>query len=121
MTTNQLLNLDFSSQDNRKKLFKALRLIPPLAKIPEDEIEPYHLEKALHIMCNKYNMFVHIQQDPVSGDGYDIWSCQIYSTRTLNELGKIYGTTLFEVFVKVNIAVYSEVRKQKKKGVNKKS
>ena len=120
MTTNQLLNLDFRELENRKKLFKALRLIPPLSKIPEDEIEPYHLEKALHIMCNKYNMFTRIQQDPVSGDGYDIWSCQIYNTNTLSELGKVYGISLFEVFIKVNIAVYSEVRKQKKGAKNKK-
>lgn len=114
MTTNQLLNLDYRDNDNRYTLVKALQLIPPLAKMNPSAIDMLHIEKALHIMCNKYGMFLKVQQDPVSGDGYDIWNCQIYSRSNLKLLGRIYGMCLDELFIKTAIAVYSEVRKQKK-------
>lgn len=115
MTTEELLNLDFREQRNRDKLLKALKIIPPLSKIPDDELEPCHLEKALHIMCNKYGIFVRIQQDPVSGDKCDIWHCIIYNRKDLSTLGSIYGISLFEVFIKTNIAAYSIVKKIKRR------
>lgn len=96
-------------------LYKALKLIPPLAKMDDNEIELFHLEKALHIMCKKYGMFIKISQDPVSGTDHDIWYCQVFSSETLNVLGKVYGISLLEVFIKANIAMYSVVKKKKKR------
>ena len=119
MTTNQLLNLDWQDNENRYTLTLALQKIPPLAKMNPNKIDLSHVQKAIHIMCNKYDMFIRIQQDPKSGNKCDIWSCQIYNIVTLNELGKIYGVCIEEVLIKSAIAIYSRVRKLKG-GVKKK-
>ena len=66
-------------------------------------------------MCKKYGIFVRIQQDPVSGDKCDIWHCIIYNRKDLSTLGSIYGISLFEVFIKTNIAAYSIVKKIKRR------
>lgn len=117
MTTAELLNLDFRSKENVIKLYKALKLIPPLSKMSDGEIKQQHLEKALHIMCNKYGMFIRIWQDPQSGGEHDIWRCQVFGADTLGGLVAVYGISLFEILIKVNIAVYAIVRKKKKREV----
>lgn len=116
MTTNQLLNLDWRDNDNRYTLVLALQKIPPLAKLNASDIDLNHVEKAIHIMCSKYDMLVRIQQDPKSGD-CDIWNCQIYDGKNLDLLGKVYGICIEEVFIKSAIVMYSVVRKRKGKKV----
>lgn len=115
MTTNQLLNLDWRKNNNREKLSKALLIIPPLKKIANEngDIGIKEIQKAIHIMCNKYEMFVKIMQDPQSGDKCDIWSCYIYNQKNLKQINKIYSISLEELVTKLAIALYSEVRKRK--------
>lgn len=114
MTTKELLGLDYRDEDNKYTLLRAAKQIPPLHDMLDNAIEIEHIEKVIHVMCKKYEMFIHIQQDPVSGGKYDIWSAQVFSTTTLKELQKVYGISLTELFLKLSIAIYSDVRKIKK-------
>ena len=115
MKTKDLLNLDYRQMENKIKLVKALQMIPPLSRIESEDIDQTHIEKAIHIMCNKYDMFVKIMQDPKSGDKCDIWCMHIYKMSSLKEVAKIYGVCIDEILIKSAIAIYSEVRRLKKK------
>lgn len=112
MTTNQVLQLDCREEKNRKTIQKVLRQIKPLSKYSdEDEIPFWAIEKAITIMSKKYNMRVrNFVPDVWSNNKETIWKATVIDETDLS-ITNVYGLTLYEVFAKVSVQMYSMVRK----------
>lgn len=118
MTTNQILNLDFRVKENQEIIQKVLRQVKPLSKYSDEEIPFSALEKAITVMCKKYVLQIKdIMIDSRSNDTNLIWRVTIANEVDLKVVEMIYGISLYEVFAKTVIKLYSEV----KKGIQKRS
>lgn len=115
MTTYDILNLDYREKENVKKIQKVLLKIKPLMKFSDEEVIPIEaLDKIIYLICKKYKVWVRsIMQSPKSSDYGNIWSCQIVDTDTLDTIQEIYGITIYEVFAKVVIYLWSVKEKGK--------
>lgn len=112
MTTNDLINLDYRLPETKVILTKALRLIPPIGKL--ENIEMSHVEKAIHIICHKYQYHLLLHQNPQVNKKYDIYDCCIINDNNLEQEGKVYGCCMEEVLIKTAIMLYTLVRRSKK-------
>lgn len=112
MTTNQVLQLDCRTEENKKVIQKVLKLIKPLSKYSdEDEVPFWAIEKAITVMSKKYNMRVReFTPDVWANKNETIWKATIVNETDLTTT-QVYGITLYEVFAKVAIQMYSMVRK----------
>lgn len=113
MTTNQLLELDCREDENQRIVQKALKLIKPLKN--EVGIVPIEkLERAIKVMCEKYDMWVReLCPDVQAGEKHIVWRSSIINVKNLKTIGVVYGCTLYEVVAKTTIFIYSETRKEK--------
>ena len=112
MKTNQIMNLDCRKEENKEIIQKALRQIKPLSKYKNDFIPFSAIEKAILVMTKKYNM--HIREfvlDTWSNSHNSIWRVVIINDNDLSVIDVIYGVTLYEVFAKSAIRMYTEVKK----------
>ena len=112
MTMNQILNLDCSKdteKERNKVIQKYLREIKPLSKHKVIEDVPlYKIEKVITILSKKYNMRIReFTPDVWSNDGETIWRAILIDDRNINQAGVIYGLSLYEVFAKTAIYMYS--------------
>lgn len=114
MKTSELINLDWTDDDNRYILVTALQKIPPLAKMNASAIDSVHVEKAIHIMCYKYGFHIRINQDAQANKKYDVWNCQLYNDKDLKIVSRVYGMCMDEVLIKTAIVLYSQVRRVKR-------
>lgn len=113
MKTNEILELDYRDESNKQIIQKALSNIKPLSKF-SDEIPLEALEKLLHMICNKYKVWIrYISQDPRASDDGDVWRCEIVDESTLHLMRKIYGICIYELFAKIVIYLWSENKKEK--------
>lgn len=112
MTTNQILNLDCREEENKEIIQKVLRQIKPLSRFSDEEEIPIEaLEKAITIMCKKYNIRIRdISPDIWSADKKIIWRANIISDKNLMSRGNVYGISMYEVLAKSAIKLYSEIR-----------
>lgn len=112
MTTNQILNLDYRLEENKKIIQKVLRQVKPLSRYSEDEEIPMSaLEKAIYVMSKKYEMRIHsIAPDIWSAEKTTIWRASIISDRNLTIRGNVYGISLYELSAKIVIKMYSEIK-----------
>lgn len=112
MTTNQVLQLDCRKEENVKIIQKVLRQIKPLSKYSDEEEVPlWAIEKATTVMTKKYNMRIReFYPDVWSSKDNTIWRAIVTDERDLTTIC-IYGISLYEVFAKVAIQMYSLVRK----------
>lgn len=113
MTTNQILNLDFRIDENKKIIQKVLRQIKPLSRCSEDEEIPIeYLEKAITVMSKKYNIRIRsISPDVWTNEKHSIWRATIISDKTLQIIGMVWGITMYEVLAKTCVKMYSEIRR----------
>lgn len=109
MTMNQLLNLDCREEGNDEIIQKYLKKIKPLAKYKGIENVPlYKVEKVITVLSKKYNMRIReFVPDVWSNDEETIWRATLIDDRNLNQAGIIYGLSLYEVFAKTAIYMYS--------------
>ncbi len=111
MKTEQILNLDYRKEENQEIIQKVLRKIKPLSKYSEEEQIPLEaIEKLIRVLVQKYeitpqwmSMTFH---EPILG----IYSCGIKTTTDHAWLGNVYGMCLYEIFAKMAIKIYSEVK-----------
>ncbi len=117
MKTKDIIDLDYRDKKNKQIIQKALGRIKPLEKYADEDEIPFEvIEKLLHQICSKYQVWLQsITHDPVSGDGYDIWRCGICDERTLTHLITIHSMCLYELFAKVVIYLWSEIKNEKLK------
>lgn len=113
MTTNQVIQLDCTKQENQEIIQNVLRKIKPLSKCPEGLDVPFgKIEKAIVVMSKKYSMRVRdFVPDVWSNNSNTIWRATVIDDTTLQTISLVYGLTLYEVFAKVAIVMYAQVRK----------
>lgn len=115
MTTKEVMNLDCRKEENRKIIQKVLRQIKPLSKYSDENDIPFEaIEKAVVVMVKKYSMRIkEFSPDVFSNENNLIWSATIVNDINFKTIDVVYGITLYEVFAKVAIRLYSEVKKGK--------
>lgn len=110
MTTFQVLQLDCRKKENEKIIQKVLRQIKPLSKYSEEEVPFWAIEKAITVMSKKYNMRVReFSADVWANKDETIWRATVVNETSLTSV-MVYGISLYEVFAKVAILMYSNVR-----------
>lgn len=115
ITTDQVLNFDYSKEENKKIIQKVLRQIKPLSKFSEEEedIPLELLEKTISVLANKYVImpqWVSMTHKGLRKGTIATYSCGITRSDTYEWLGTVYGSSLYELFAKLTIKMYSEVR-----------
>ena len=117
MTTKDILNLDCREEENKVKVQRVLRQLKPLSKYSEEEDVPLTaIEKAIKIMCYKYQIRVSaIRVDIWSNKKYDIWKAEVIDDSNLSRVEMVYGISIYELLAKVAILIYSEIKKERLK------
>lgn len=114
MTTKEVMNLDYRKEETKEIIQKVLRQIKPLSKYSDEDEVPFNaLEKIITIMCKKY--CVRIQElipDVLSNDRNIIWRAKLINESNLEVIDIIYGISIYEVFAKTTIRLYTEVKKK---------
>jgi hypothetical protein len=115
MTTKELLNLDYRNKQNKQIIQKALLRIKPLSKFSDEGHVPFEaIEKLLHLIGSKYKVWIKdITLDSQSGDDYDVSRAHIINEDNLETMEVIFGMCMYELFAKVAIFLWSEVKKGK--------
>lgn len=106
MTTNDLLELDCRQEENLEIIKQVLKKIEPLNDIEEIPLEK--LEKLIRSIKKKYMVDI-----PwilmCSKDGYYSMQIEIKGSATRY----VYGITLYELFGKASILLWSMIKKEK--------
>lgn len=113
MKTEEILNVDYSKEENQKLIQKVLTKIKPLSKY-EDDVPIEALERMIVAICKKYNV------DPqwislTVGDGNNnkiLYSCGVKAHDTSEWLGTVYAQCIYELYAKLCIKLFSESKKQ---------
>lgn len=113
MTTKQVMNLDCRDEENQEIIQRVLRQIKPLSRYSDECDIPFEaIEKAITVMCKKYNMRIReFVPDVWANKEHTIWRAVLIDERDLSIIDLVYGITLYEVFAKSAIRLYAEVKK----------
>ena len=113
MTTKEVLNLDCRKVKNQEIIQKVLKQIKPLSRYSDECEIPFEaIIKAITVMCKKYCVQVKdINPDFFGNNEGTIWRATIINDTNFKIIEKVYGITLYELFAKVAIQLYAEVRK----------
>lgn len=111
MKTEQILNLDYRKEENREIIQKVLRKIKPLSKYSDEiDIPIEAIEKLIRVLTQKYEIMPQWMNmsyfEPILG----IYSISVKTTTNHEWLGTVYGMCLYEVFAKLAIKMYSDVK-----------
>ena len=109
MTTNQIMELDYREDESKKIIQKVLKKIKPLSKYSEEEDVPFEMiEKLIVVLSKKYNMRVRdFVPDVWSNSQHSIWRATIINDTNLQTIKLVYGISVYEVFAKAAICMYS--------------
>lgn len=111
MKTEQILNLDYRKEENKKIIQKVLRKIKPLSKYSDDEQIPLEMiEKTVRVLCQRYEITPQWMNITFHETSLGIYSIGVKTTTDHKWLGNVYGVCLYEVFSKLVIKMYSEIR-----------
>lgn len=113
MNVKQVINLDYRNPKNKEIIKKVLSEIKPLSRFSdEEEIPMWAIEKAIAVMCKKYNMrFSNITSDIFGNEAYIIWKGDIITEHNYKTVGTVYGISMYELFAKAAIVLHDEVKK----------
>lgn len=113
MNVKQVINLDYRNPKNKEIIKKVLNEIKPLSRFSdEEEIPMWAIEKAIAVMCKKYNMrFSNITSDIFGNDTHIIWKGDIITEHNYKTVGTVYGISMYELFAKAAIILHDEVKK----------
>lgn len=111
MKTEQILNLDYRKEESQEIIQKVLRKIKPLSKYSDESNIPIEaIEKLVRVLVQKYEITPQWMSmsyfEPILG----IYSIGVKTTTDHKWLGTVYGMCLYEVFAKLAIKMYSEVK-----------
>ena len=108
MKTNEILQLDCRDPSNRQIIQKVLRQVKKLADSPEGDIPLPMIEKLITLLSKKYAMSIKEFAPDVHSNGTDtIWSATIVSNDKFEILNAVYGLSVYEVFTKCAIYMFS--------------
>lgn len=114
MKTEQILNLDYRKEESQEIIQKVLRKIKPLSKYSDESNVPIEaIEKLVRVLVQKYEITPQWMSmsyfEPTIGI-YGIYSISVKTTTDHKWLGTVHGMCLYEVFAKLAIKMYSEVK-----------
>ena len=117
MTTKEIINLDYREKENQEIIQKVLRQIKPLSRYSDEYDIPLDaIEKAITVMCKKYSMIVRdFSPDIFGNDEHTIWRATLINDKTFKKIDDVYGISLYEIFAKIAIRLFAEVKKGAKK------
>lgn len=113
MKTEQILNLDFREEESKEIIQKVLRKIKPLSKYSDEEVPLEAIEKVVRVLSEKYEIvpqWISVFYIPNTKNCYSV---SVKTTTNHEWLGTIYGICLYELFAKLAIKMYSEVKSGK--------
>lgn len=111
MKTEEILNLDFRKEESQEVIQKVLRKIKPLSKFSNKEQIPLEaIEKLCRVLTNKYEITPQQMTISYHQPTVGIYSIGVKMTTNNKWLGTVYGMCLYEVFAKLGIKMYSEVK-----------
>lgn len=109
MTTKEIIELDYYSNNNDKIFQKCLKKIKPFEN--EEEINLELLEKYVGLVCRKYDFQIdYINPMYIKGEKRNLYSCNVRNSRRA-DIAEIYACSIYELFVKLSILFYSESKK----------
>ena len=110
MKTDDILNLDYRKEESQEIIQKVLRKIKPLSKYSDENVPLEEIEKLIRVLCQKYEITPQWMTmsfcEPILG----IYSIGVKTTTDHKWLGNVYGICLYEIFAKLAIKMYSEVK-----------
>ena len=111
MNTQDILNLDYRKKENQEIIDKAIRRIKPFDKLkPGERITLEMLENVVGKYCRKYAVMMQYITPTFMRGEINYYSCSIKETMKHKWLGNVYAHTMYEVFAKVLIKIYSDVK-----------
>lgn len=111
MKTEQILNLDYRKKETKEIIQKVLRKIKPLSKCSEEHDIPLEaIEKVVRIISQKYEIVPQWMVISLYESAINVYSISVKTADTHQWLGNVYGMCLYEVFAKLAIKMYSEVK-----------
>ena len=111
MKTDEILNLDYRKEENKEIIQKVLRKIKPLSKFSEENDIPLEaIEKAIRVMVSKYEIRPQWMTISYEGPVLGVYSIGVKTSDTHKWLGDVYGMCLYEVFAKLAVKIYAEVK-----------
>ena len=114
MKTEQILNLDYRKEESQEIIQKVLRKIKPLSKYSDESNIPIEaIEKLIRVLVQKYEITPQWMSMSYFDNSFGIYSIGIKTTTDHKWLGTVYGMCLYEMFAKLAIKMYSEVKSGK--------
>ena len=114
MKTEQILNLDYRKEESQEIIQKVLRKIKPLSKYSDESNVPIEaIEKLIRVLVQKYEITPQWMTMSYFEPTLGIYSIGVKTTTGHEWLGTVYGMCLYEVFAKLVIKMYSEVKSGK--------
>ena len=111
MKTEQILNLDYRKEESQEIIQKVLRKIKPLSKYSDESNVPIEaIEKLVRVLVQKYEITPQWMSMSYLKPILGIYSIGVKTTTDHKWLGTVYGMCLYEVFAKLAIKMYSEVK-----------
>ena len=111
MKVNDILNLNCKNDEAKEILQKALRKIKPLSKYEEVSFE--QLEKFVMKVVYKYDII--LQYISISMMDKRLLFSISMKNKKGDWLGTVYGISMYEVFGKLSIKLYSMIRNERLK------
>ena len=110
MKTEQILNLDYRKEESQQIIQKVFTKIKPLSKYSDEFVPLEAIENLIRVLCQKYEItpqwMTMSYHEPILG----LYSIGVKTTTDHKWLGTVYGMCLYEVFAKLAIKMYSEVK-----------
>ena len=111
MKTEQILNLDYRKEESQEIIQKVLRKIKPLSKYSDESNIPIEaIEKLIRVLVQKYEITPQWMTMSYFEPTLGIYSICVKTTTGHEWLGTVYGMCLYEVFAKLAIKMYSEIK-----------
>lgn len=111
MKTDEILNLDYRKEEAKEIIQKVLRKIKPLSKFSEEQDVPLEaIEKCIRVMSQKYDIVPQWVTMSLYESAVNIYSIGVKTAKEHQWLGNVYGMCLYEVFSKLAIKMYSEIK-----------
>lgn len=119
MTVNQVLQLDCREEENWDIIQEELKKIKPLSKC-QGNVPFEKIEKLITVISKKYDMSIkEFTPDVWSNSNGTIWRAIIINNKNLKVIEKVYGLSVYEVFAKSAIWMYSAREEVGRRGESK--
>lgn len=112
MKTEEILDLDYREKESKEIIQKVLRKIKPLSKYSDehDGIPLEAIEKLVRVLTQKYEIAPQWMTISLHENNINMYSIGVKTTTDHRWLGNVYGMCLYEIFAKLAIKMYSEIK-----------